>query len=121
MNGKTTIQINGQTVGLRFSYQAIKWFFEASVNNSEFFFTGGDKPDFTVEGLSKVMQCAYRYDCHLKEIEPSLTFEDFYDYVESSQETEEGQKELLRIVEVYAESSIIKKLIDSQKKSQTSQ
>lgn len=118
MNGYTTIQIDGQSVGLKFAYPAIKWFTEASAKE-DIFFTPGADSTFTVEGLAKLIQCSYRNNCLIKEIEPTLTYEDFFNYVESNQDTEEGQKELLRVTEVYATASVIKKLIDAQKKSPT--
>lgn len=112
MNGATTIQINGQTVGLKFAYPAIKWFTEESATN-DLFFVPGETGGFTVEGLAKLIQCSYKNHCLIKEVEPSLKYEDFYNYVESNQDTDEGQKELIRITEIYASSSVIKKLIDA--------
>lgn len=116
MNGQTSIQIDGQTVGLKFAYPAIKWFTEATTG-SDIFFTPGQDSTFTIEGLAKLIQCSYKNYCLIKEVEPTLTYEAFYNYVEANQDTEEGQKELLRITEVYATASVIKKLIDAQKKS----
>lgn len=116
MNGLTTIQINGQPVGLKFAYPAIKWFAEAT-QKEDIFFTPGIDSTFTIEGLAKLLQCAYRNHCLIKEVEPTLAYESFFEYVEANQDTEEGQKELLRVTEVYATASVIKKLIDAQKKS----
>jgi len=118
MNGSCNITINGQPVGLKFAYPAIKWFTEASMKDDGIFFTPGEDSTFTVEGLAKLIQCSYRNHCLLKEIEPSLSYEDFFNYVEDNQDSEEGQKELLRITEVYATASVIKRLIDAQKKNQ---
>ena len=47
-----------------------------------------------------------------------IDYETFFNYVEDLHNTEDGQKELQRLVGVYAESSIMKKVIDEQKKSQ---
>lgn len=115
MNGLTTIQINGNPVGLKFAYPAIKWFTEAT-QKDDIFFTPGEDSTFTIEGLAKLIQCSYRNHCLIKEVEPTLTYEDFFNYVEGNQDTEEGQKELLRVTEVYATASVIKRLIDAQKK-----
>lgn len=121
MNGQTQIQINGQPVGLKFAYPAIKWFTESTVIDNGIFFTPGEQGFFTVEGLAKLIECSYRNYCLIKEVVPELKYEDFYNYVEQNQDTEEGQKELLRITEVYAEASVMKKLINGQKKSEISQ
>ncbi len=117
MNGSCNITINGQTVGLKFAYPAIKWFTEATLRDNGIFFTPGEDSTFTVEGLAKLIQCSYRNHCLLKEVEPTLSYEDFFNYVEANQDSEEGQKELMRITEVYATASVIKRLIDAQKKS----
>lgn len=118
MNGYTQIEINGQKVGLKFAYPAIKWFTEESLK-TDIYFVEGDNGGFTVEGLAKLIQCSYRNNCLLKEVEPVLTFEDFFNWVEQAQETEDGQAELIRVTNVYAESSVMKKVINGQKKSQT--
>lgn len=118
MNGKTTIQINGQAVGLLFAYPAIKWFTEATLQDGGMYFTPGEGATFTVEGLAKLIQCSYRNHCFIKEVEPVLTYEDFYEFVCERQDDEDGQKELLRITEVYATATVMKKLVDAQKKSQ---
>lgn len=119
MNGSTTILINGQTVGLKFAFPAIKWFTEESAKRPDLYFVTGDSGGFTVEGLAKLIECSYKNHCLIKETEPILPYETFYDYVESNQETEEGQKELTRIAEVYAQSSVMKRVIENQKKSQS--
>lgn len=116
MNGRTNIQINGEPVGLLFAYPAIKWFTEAT-QKKDIYFTPGEDSTFTIEGLAKLIQCSYRNHCEIKEVEPTLTYEDFFNYVYDNQDTEEGQKELLRVTEVYATASVIKRLIDAQKKS----
>jgi hypothetical protein len=122
MNGSTTILINGQTVGLKFAFPAIKWFKEESEKKPDIYFVTGDSGGFTVEGLAKLIECSYKNHCLIKETEPTLLYENFYEYVEESQETEEGQKELTRITKVYADSSVMKRLvenIENQKKSQS--
>lgn len=120
MNGLATITINGQQVGLRFAYPAIKWFSEASIKNGDAYFTDGTGGGFTVEGLAKLFHCSYRNQCLIKEVEPTLSYEDFYNWVDERQRTEEGQAELVKVTEVYAESSVMKKMVEAQKKSLTS-
>jgi hypothetical protein len=117
MNGYCTIQINGQPVGLKFAYPAIKWFTEESIN-SDLYFLPGEGGGFTVEGLAKLIQCSYRNNCLIKEVEPELKFEDFFNWVEQSQETDEGRAELEKVVKAYADSSVMKKLLEQQKKSE---
>ncbi len=113
----TKIKIEGQEVGVRFAYPCIRWFSEANEKSNEVYFMP-NSTDFTVEGLAKLIQCSYWNDCLLKEVDRVIDYETFFNYVEDLQNTEDGQKELQRLVGVYAESSIMKKVIDEQKKSQ---
>ena len=122
-NGYTQIKIDGVAVGLKFAYPAIKWFTEASLTpaGKELYFTQTEKPEessFTVEGLAKLIECSYKNNCLIKEVEPSIPYEKFYDYVEAAQQPGEEQTEVLKTLEVYAGSTVMKKVIEYQKKSQ---
>ena len=113
----TKITIEGKEVGVRFAYPCIRWFSEANQKNNDVYFMP-DSTSFTVEGLAKLVQCSYWNDCLVKELEKVLPYETFFNWVEELHNTDEGQVELQRLVGIYAESSIMKKVIDEQKKSQ---
>lgn len=119
-NGYVQITIDGVAVGLKFAYPAIKWFIEESVKpeNKDMFFIQSDEGGLTVEGLACLIEGGYRNNCWLKKVEPVLTYEKFFDYVEVAQEDETGIVELTKVMETYAATSTVKKLIESQKKSQ---
>jgi hypothetical protein len=118
-NGYIQITIDGNSVGLKFGYPAIKWFTEASLKQADIYFVQAEGGGFTVEGLAKLIECSYKNNCFIKETDPLIPYERFFNFVEQSMETEEGRAQLVKITEVYAESSVMKRLIDEQKKSQT--
>jgi len=114
-NGYTTIQLDGETVGLKFAYPAIREFMEACLLRANIYFVQEEGGGFTAEGLAKLIQCSYNNNCLIKEVEPVLKYEAFYNYVEQAQETPEGIAELTRVTEVYGASTVMKKLIASNK------
>lgn len=112
----TKITIEGHEVGLRFAYPSIRWFAEANQTNKDAYFMPGETGDFSVEGLAKLVQCSYWNNCLIKEVDRVIPYETFYNWVEDLHNTDEGQKELQRIMLVYAESSVMKKVMEEQKK-----
>lgn len=131
MNGYIQIKIKDEVVGLKFAFPSVKWFAEAMAkaveDNLEAYFINSidDKGDetstLTDYGLAKLMQCAYRNNCLLKEEKPVFKFEHFVDWV-NDHNTEEGGAEMGEVLKVYAESSVNKKIIENaEKKSQLSQ
>lgn len=111
MNGKTTIKIEGQEVPLRFAFPCIELFAEACATKKHMF-TPGEDANFTTEGFGKLLHCAYLNACEIKEIEPEYDNEAFYDWVSEQQETENGRKVMSEILTIYANSSIMKKIIE---------
>lgn len=130
MNGYIQIKIKEETVGLKFAFPSVKWFAEAMLkaeqeNLEAYFLKGFDEKGeetstLTDYGFAKLMQCAYRNNCLLKEEKPGLKFEDFVEWV-NDHNTEAGSAEMSEVLKVYAESSVNKKIIESEeKKSQQS-
>lgn len=115
MDGYIKLTVSGQEVGLKFGFPAIRWFSEESAKNKDAFFMPGDTFDFSVEGFAKLMQCAYRNNCLIKEVDPVLTYSDFIEWVEAG-----DQETMKAVLQTYVDSSIMKKAIEeSEKKSQT--
>lgn len=117
MDGYIKILVGGKEVGLKFGYPAIRWFSEESLKNKDAFFMPGDTFDFSVEGFAKLMQCAYKNNCLIKEVEPELKYQDFIEWVE---EENAGQGEIMKTVLIaYTESSVMKKaMAEVEKKNQ---
>lgn len=102
MNGYTEITLGGKQVGLRFGYPAVRWFSEDSRNNQDIYFMPG-KDDFSVEGFAKLVQCSYRNNCLVKEVQPELTYADFIEWTEAAEESE-----MQRLLQVYLDSTLVK-------------
>lgn len=119
MNGYTSIEIAGNKVGLKFAFPAIKWFGESVADDKDgVYFMEGSLTDY---GIAKLMQCAYRNNCLLKEEEPTLKLGAFADWIETALESEEGKALLVGVMTVYSESSVSKKLVESQADEKKSQ
>lgn len=131
MDGYIQILINETPVGLKFAFPSVKWFAEAiqkaETDGMEAYFTktvddkGETIDTLTDYGLAKLMQCAYRNNCLLKEVKAELNFEHFVNWV-GEHNNDEGSAEMLEVLKVYSESSVRKTIKqDSEKKSPQSQ
>lgn len=120
MNGYISIEIDGQPVGLKFAYPAIKGFIEASFNKPGIYTDGTEAGNLTLEGIAKLMQQGYINNCIIKEVEPTLTYEAFYNWMEEANETEEGRAKMGEVLKIFADSYTTKRMVESvQKKSLT--
>ena len=84
MNGAIKITIDGNVIGLKFAYPAIRMFLDEMAAKSKFYYSqsdGGD-PMMTVEGIAKFIQCGYKNDCMIKEVDEVFNYEFFYNWVE---------------------------------------
>lgn len=112
MNGYTTITINGQSVGIKFNYKAVGDFFIAAVDKRDSYYVGEDK--FTYLGIAKLLKCAYDQNCEIKEVDPSLTLEDFFNWVESAymKDSEKDKAEITKALETFNQSQYVKTLVE---------
>ena len=118
--GATTITMNGVEVGIRFSSYGLRQFAAALEKNQDLYLitgelkdgevSGGRKVDFTIEGLAKFIQCGYLNYCMVKEIEPALTYEDFFNYAEDARDNEDRLKEITSVLECFSETRYAKRL-----------
>lgn len=112
MNGYTTINLNGVQTGLKFAFPAMRMFAEALEKKPDLYILDGEKADFTLEGLAKFIQCGYVNNCIIKEVEPSLTYEDFFNYAEGAQTSETRAQEIAKVFECYGQTIYAKKLAE---------
>lgn len=105
----TQIEMNGQKIGLKFGYEAVKDFFIHCEENKDDFF---DKNNIlTVFGVADLIFCAYRNNQLLKDEEVIIPVEDFEDWVLEKSVTVEGNEDLVRIGKMYEESKYVKLFI----------
>lgn len=109
MNGYISININGQPVGIKFGFLAIKEFSLAAEKKRDVFYDG-DSLSFL--GIAKLIQSGYKNNCEIKEVEPTLTLEDFNNWTEDAMSSEERKKELADVLNVFAQSQYVKTLQD---------
>ena len=109
MNGYTTININGQTVGIKFGLLAIKEFSLTTEKKREVLYEG-DNLSFL--GMAKLIQCGYKNNCEIKEVQPTLTLEDFNNWTEEALTSDERKNDVSVVLNCFAESQFVKTLID---------
>jgi hypothetical protein len=102
------ITVSGKEVGLRFAHLSNKWFMVALFENGEAY---SQESGFTDLGWAKLLHCAYKNDCAIKELKPELTVEDFYNHIDSLSSDEQGQKDFLEAVKVWSETQATKELV----------
>lgn len=130
MNGKTSITIGGKPVEIRFGGYANRIFSEASQKNEALYFALGsvnddgtqNRDDITMEGLAKLVQCAYLNQHAIKETEPdpALTYETFCDLLNEMAATDDGKEEMKRILAVFVDSTKTNLPVTDEKKSEES-
>jgi len=115
MNGYTTININGETVGIKFGYLAIKEFSLAAEKKRDVYYdTVNDEQQLSFLGIAKLIHCGYKNNCEIKETEPKYFLEHFNDWVEIAINDEERKKQLAEVLKVFAEYQYVKRLAEMQ-------
>jgi hypothetical protein len=98
--------MNGQKVGLKFGYDAVKEFLVDCDKNKEDYFDANSS--LTVFGIAALIYWAYRNNQLIKEEEAVIPMENFEDWVIEKAATEEGLQELGNIGKLYEESRYVK-------------
>jgi len=97
----TQIEINGEKVGLKFGMASFRY-----LANSKFV---GDSQELDEISIGKILYSGYYNNCIIKDVEPSLTLENFVDYIESNTSNEDFIQEIKRVISIWGENEIIKK------------
>ncbi|MEJ7738521.1 MAG: hypothetical protein WKF97_13910 [Chitinophagaceae bacterium] len=102
-NGYTQIKINNQEIGIKFASAALLQIREKVKGNPMLF--SGD--ELTQADVAHLIYAGYCNNCLRKDEQPSIPFEDFFDFVEQS------TAEVLRtIMECYMGSPFVAPYID---------
>lgn len=118
-NGYCKIIIESKEVGLKFAWPGVTEFFVEASKRKDIYYTGDDD-QMTDYGLGRLLFCAYKNNCLLKDVDPVLEFGDFVDWVEEKTATE-GDTSVTDVWKCFAESTVVKKIKDNQKKNQESE
>jgi len=109
-NGYTTINLDGDVIGLKFAYPAIRMWGEAMIGKADFYQIvdnsdpNNPKISVTIEGLAKFIECGYINNCMIKEVEPLFKYENFFNWVEKSINDEEVTAQIMDVMKCYQES-----------------
>lgn len=102
----TKITIEGQEVGLKFGYDAVKEFLIDCEKNQEEYFDNNQ--NLTVFGVAALVYWAYRNNQLVKQEDVIIQMEAFEDWVIEKAATDEGMAELANISKLYEESRYVK-------------
>lgn len=112
MKNYTTIEINGRAVGLKFGLPAVRQIFEKTLKQK----LEEEDGNYGPYGMAQVLFAGYENNCLVKEIQGDLTFEDFSDFVDQ-QYVDKSLAKIIDAISVFTNSTIVKGMVESQKKS----
>jgi hypothetical protein len=100
--------MNGQKVGLKFGWDAVKEFFIDCDENKDDYFDGDL---LTGLGIASLVYFGYVNNQKIKNEDVVFTMEDFEDCIVDKLKSEAGEKEIANILKVYDESKQVKLFI----------
>lgn len=117
VEGYVSLNVDGTIVGLKFARPAILMFAKSMEKNGEFYYTSADgQPVITTEGCAKFIECGYKNNCLIKEVEPLFKYEFFYNWCEQAVNDKEKMDQIAKVLECYAETLYAKKIEEEGKK-----
>jgi hypothetical protein len=110
MNGYVRITINNSEVGLKFGHLAQKLFWDVAEKRWEFY-AGDNTTPFSQYGWAKYFHAAYLNNCLLKEADPTLTYEDFAEWMETIGTDESVREQFKKAVNVWGEAQTTQEIL----------
>jgi hypothetical protein len=107
-----TITIKDQTIGLKFGMASFRYLSEGKFQEGKSFVGDG----LTEIGVAHILYSGYYNNCIVKDVEPSLTFSDFVDYVEGLLVSNSDSTELNNAIKVWTNNDLIKKSTETDPK-----
>jgi hypothetical protein len=110
----TTITINDQKVGLKFGMASFRYLQDKLVEGKSY--QGGDVNEI---GLAYIVYSGYFNNCLVKDVEPSLKFEDFVDWIESNLLNEDVMTQIKSVMELWTNNQYVQNalsVVDQAKK-----
>jgi hypothetical protein len=103
MNGNCEIRINGQTVGLKFGLPAM-----SIIHKKTALIENLDDAVVNQVLVAHILSAGYINHCIIKEIEPTLEFESFVDFVEEGGINESVGEDLKKVMKVFNEAKEVR-------------
>lgn len=111
----TTITINDTKLGLKFGMASFRYLQTRFIDGVSF-----NNDGLNEIGISHIIYSGYYNNCLIKDIEPSLSFGDIVDWIESNLKNEDTLEEIKKVVNLWSESDFIKNTqIEEQPKKKT--
>ena len=99
----TTIEIDGQKLGLKFGMASFRYLQSKFIDGVSF--NGNDLNEI---GIAHILYSGYYNNCIIKDIIPSYTFEHFVDFIENNLKNDDKVIEIKNIIELWASNDFIK-------------
>lgn len=111
-----TLTINGQKVGLKFGMASFRYLSDGKFVEGKSFV----KDELTEIGVAHILYSGYFNNCLVKDVEPSLTFADFVDYIEGILISKGDLSEMNNAISVWSSNELIKQTQSTETKKKTS-
>lgn len=99
----TQIEINGTKIGLKYGMASFRYLQGKFIEGVSF-----EGNDLNEIGIAHIIYSGYYNNCLIKEIIPSIPFEDFVDFIETNLHNDIVLQEIKGIIKIWAESDFIK-------------
>ena len=110
----TTITINDQKVGLKFGMASFRYLQDKLVEGKSYI---GE--NINEIGLAHILYSGYFNNCLIKDVETSITFEDFIDWIEANLVNDEVMMQIKSVIEIWTNNQFIQtalQVVDQPKK-----
>jgi hypothetical protein len=99
-----TITINDQKVGLKFGMASFRYLSDGKLVEGKSFV----KNELNEVGIAHIIYSGYFNNCLVKDVEPSLTFEDFVEHIEQVLVSKGDLQEITNAIKIWADNDFIK-------------
>jgi len=100
-----TITINGEKIGLKFGMASYRYLSQNRLVEGKSF----QNNELTEIGLAHILYSGHYNNSIVKDIEPTLTFENFVDYVEANISNDAFLDEVKKAIDIWASTDFVKK------------
>jgi hypothetical protein len=99
-----TITINDQKVGLKFGMASFRYLSDGKLVEGKSFINN----ELNEVGIAHILYSGYFNNCLVKDVEPSLTFEDFVEHIEKILISKGDLQEITNAIKVWSTNELIK-------------
>jgi hypothetical protein len=99
-----TITINDQKVGLKFGMASFRYVSDGKLVEGKSFVNN----ELNEVGIAHILYSGYFNNCLVKDVEPSLTFEDFVEHIEKTLISKGDLQEITNAIKVWSTNELIK-------------